>query len=460
MDVDLDLVRKYNVPGPRYTSYPTALQFRADVPADSLLRVMREDVAAGGGDVSLYVHIPFCRSLCWYCGCTNVPAADASGAAADRYLDALETEIALRKNALPRPLAVRQLHFGGGTPSALAPAQIDRLAAMLRGAFPFAEDAEISVELDPRTTTREVADAFFRLGCRRASLGVQDLDPKVQLAIHRVQPEPVVREAVALLRERGFRSVNFDLIYGLPRQTAASFERTLDGVLALSPDRLSVFSYAHVPWIKPQQKLLERENAFPSPDEKLGILKCAIERLTRSGYVYIGMDHFAKEGDELARALRERRLQRNFEGYSTHAGLPIVGLGMSSISQSARGFSQNEKTLEAYEAGLGAGTLPIVKGLILSEEDCRRREIIMRVMCDLELDFAAIGKKIGVADFAETYAAELEKLKPLAADGLVELRGNGLRVTQTGRLFIRNVAMAFDAYFSPAAAGTRHSKTV
>lgn len=460
MNVDLDLVRKYNVPGPRYTSYPTALQFRADVPAESLLRVMREDVAAGGNAVSLYVHIPFCRSLCWYCGCTNVPATDDGGAAADRYLDALEKEIALRKNALALPLVVRQLHFGGGTPSALVPAQIDRLAAMLRGAFAFADDAEISVELDPRTATREVIDAFYRLGCRRASLGVQDLNPKVQLAIHRVQPEPVVREAVALLRERGFCSVNFDLIYGLPHQTAASFSRTLDGVLALSPDRLSVFSYAHVPWIKPQQKILERENAFPSPDEKLGILKCAIERLTRSGYVYVGMDHFAKENDELAHALRERRLQRNFEGYSTHAGLPIVGLGMSSISQSARGFSQNEKTLEAYEASLGAGTLPIVKGLILSEEDCRRREIIMRVMCDLELDFETIGKKIGVGNFAETYAAELEKLKPLAVDGLVEFRGNGLRVTQTGRLFIRNIAMAFDAYFSPSAAGTRHSKTV
>lgn len=459
MNVDLDLVRKYNVPGPRYTSYPTALQFRGDVPADALLDVMRRDVAAGGNEVSLYVHIPFCRSLCWYCGCTNVPATGAESA--DRYLDALEREIALRAAAFPNGrLLARQLHFGGGTPSALSPEQIDRLAAALRGAFDFADDAEISVEIDPRTATREVIDAFFRLGCRRASLGVQDLDAKVQVAIHRVQPERVVREATERLRERGFSSVNFDLIYGLPFQTRERFARTLDGVLALSPDRLSVFSYAHVPWIKPQQKLLEKANAFPSPDEKLEILKSAIERLTRSGYVYIGMDHFAKEDDELAHALRERRLQRNFEGYSTHAGLPIVGLGMSSISQSARGFSQNEKTLDAYEARLAAGTPPVAKGLILSEEDCRRREIIMRVMCDLELDYAAIGEKIGCGNFAETYAAELAKLKPLADDGLVELRGDGLRVTRTGRLFIRNVAMAFDAYFSPTAAGTRHSRTV
>lgn len=457
MNVDFDLVKKYNVPGPRYTSYPTALQFRADIPADELLRVMREDVAAGGNAVSVYVHIPFCRALCWYCGCTNVPATGPE--AADRYLDALEKEIALRRKALGENLLLRQLHFGGGTPSALTPAQIDRLAAMLREAFSFAEDAEISVEIDPRTASPDVVDAFRRLGCSRASLGVQDLDEKVQLAIRRVQPEKTVRDAVALLRERGFRSVNFDLIYGLPHQTAESCSRTIDAVLALSPDRLSVFSYAHVPWIKPQQKLLEKTGAFPSPDEKLGLFKLFTERLTRAGYVCIGMDHFAKADDELARAQRERRLQRNFEGYSTHAGLPIVGLGMSSISQSARSFSQNEKTLETYEAVLAAGTLPVVKGLILSEEDCRRREIIMRVMCDLELDFDALGKKFGCA-FAEKYAPELEKLKPLAADGLVEFRGNGLRVTPTGRLFIRNIAMAFDAYFSPSAAGTRHSRTV
>ena len=458
MNVDFELVKKYNVPGPRYTSYPTALQFRDDVPAHSLLCAMREDITAGGNAVSLYVHIPFCRHLCWYCGCTNVPAGDAAGT--ERYINALEREIFLRKNELGSDLIVQQLHFGGGTPSALSPAQIDRISEMLHGAFHFAEDAEISVEMDPRTASREVIAAFRRLGCSRASLGVQDLNAEVQLAIHRVQPFPVVRETVEALREAGFSSVNFDLIYGLPHQTTESFSKTLDGVLSLSPDRLSVFSYAHVPWIKPQQKLLERENAFPSPDEKLAILKTAIEKLTRSGYVYIGMDHFAKEGDELATALRERRLQRNFEGYSTHAGLPIVGLGMSSISQSARSFSQNEKDLDGYVAALEAGTLPVVKGLILTEEDCRRREIIMRVMCDLELDFSAMGKKLGGIDFAEKYRDSLEKLRPLADDGLVEFCDSGLKVTQTGRLFIRNIAMAFDAYFSPSAAGTRHSKTV
>ena len=459
MKVDFDLVKKYNVPGPRYTSYPTALQFRDDVSASDLFRVMREDIAATGNAISLYIHIPFCKKLCWYCGCTTVPAGKDESAG-DRYLDLLKKEIALKKSALGLNLVVKQLHFGGGTPSALSPAQIDRLSSLLHDEFYFSDDAEISVEMDPRTATRDVVRAYRRLGCFRASLGVQDLDPKVQVAIHRVQPEKMVRETVALLREEGFSSVNFDLIYGLPFQTAESYARTLDGVLALSPDRLSVFSYAHVPWIKPQQKLLEKANAFPSPDEKLGILKSVIERLTHSGYVYIGMDHFAKEDDELAHALRERRLQRNFEGYSTHAGLPILGLGMSSISQSSRSFSQNEKTLDGYENLVASGTLPIVKGLILTEDDCRRREIIMRVMCDLQLDFSAMGEKLGGIDFAETYATELEKLRPLAEDGLVEFDGTGLRVTQTGRLFIRNIAMAFDAYFSPSSAGTRHSKTV
>jgi len=457
MDVNLDLVKKYNVPGPRYTSYPTALQFRTDVPVNTLREIERADIIASGNTVSVYVHIPFCHALCWYCGCTNIPAHGEKSA--DRYIDALEKEIAARRNELGFTPILQQLHFGGGTPNSLSPAQIDRIASALRAAFNFAPDAEISVELDPRVASVEIIDAFRRLGCSRASLGVQDLDEKVQRAIHRIQPEKLVRETVSRLRERGFSSVNFDLIYGLPFQTEESYARTLDGVLALSPDRLSVFSYAHVPWIKPQQKLLEKFGAFPSPDEKLAIFKSIIARLTRSGYAYIGMDHFAKETDELAHAQREHRLQRNFEGYSTHAGLPLLGFGMSSISQSARSFSQNEKTLEAYENAIFAGTTSVAKGLILSDEDCRRREIIMRVMCDLELDFLALSKKFSI-DFEKKYASELKKLEPLAADGLVEFLPNRLVVTRTGRLFIRNIAMAFDAYFSPDSAGTRHSKTV
>lgn len=459
LKVDLALVKKYNVPAPRYTSYPTALQFRDDVPAGELLRVMSEDIAGSGGLISLYIHIPFCKSLCWYCGCTTVPATGSD--TVDRYLDCLEKEIALWRARLGTgTLRVAQLHFGGGTPSALTPAQIDRIAGTLRANFEFTVDAEISVELDPRSLTQEIVAAFRRLGCTRASLGVQDLDARVQLAIHRVQPEPLVRQAVKWLREAGFVSVNFDLIYGLPYQSVASFEKTLEAVLALAPDRFAVFSYAHVPWLKPQQKLLENSGTLPSPDEKLALLKTIIERLTASGFVYIGLDHFARAGDELVQALNARRLQRNFQGYSTHAGLPIVALGMSSISQSARTFSQNEKTLDGYEARIATGTLASEKGLILSDEDLRRREIIMRIMCDLRLDFTKFSEKFGF-DFRARYAPEIEKLTPLADDGLIEFfaDNDGFSVTQIGRLFIRNIAVAFDAYFT---AGTlnRHSKTI
>ena len=461
LDVDLELVKKYNVPAPRYTSYPTALQFREDFSEEEITRTMREDVAAGGNAVSLYVHIPFCRTLCRYCGCTNVPATNAADA--DRYLDALEKEIAFRARALApagTPLRVEQLHFGGGTPSALTPAQIDRLSAMLRAAFAFAPDAEISVELDPRTATPEIVAAFRRLGCTRASLGVQDLDPRVQVAIRRVQPEPVVRAAMETLRAEGFTSVNCDLIYGLPFQTPESCEKTLDALLALAPDRFAVFSYAHVPWLKPQQKLLEAEGGLPSPNEKLALFKTVAERLTREGFVYIGLDHFAREDDELVRALRERRLQRNFQGYSTHAGLPIVALGMSAISQSARTFLQNDKTLDGYEARIAAGTSAHVKGLLVSEEDLRRRAIITSVMCDLELDYAKLSRRLSL-DFEKTYAAELAALAPLASDGLVAFRadGSGLDVTRVGRMFVRNIALPFDAYFR-AGAPNRHSKTV
>lgn len=461
LEVNLDLVKKYNVPAPRYTSYPTALQFRDAVADNAVFEVMRKDIADGGNVISVYIHIPFCKSLCWYCGCTTVPARD--DATAERYLDFIEKEIELWKKQLApdgQTLSVAQLHFGGGTPSALTPAQIDRIAAMLRANFAFTPDAEISVELDPRSLTREIVEAFRRLGCSRASLGVQDLNPKVQVAIHRVQPKPLIEQAVRWLRESGFSSVNFDLIYGLPFQSTERYEATLDELLALQPDRFAVFSYAHVPWLKPQQKLLEQSGGLPSPDEKIALLKTIIEKLTRSGFVYIGLDHFAREDDELVRALRERRLQRNFQGYSTHAGLPIVALGMSSISQSARSFSQNEKTLDAYEARVAEGSLPQIKSLILTEEDLRRREIITGIMCNLELDYTRLSKRFGF-DFKTRYAEEIAKLDALAADGLIAFRedGNGFSVTHVGRMFIRNIALPFDAYFQ-SGTQNRHSKAV
>lgn len=461
LTVDLNLVRKYNVPAPRYTSYPTALQFQENPDEAAIFRLMREDISRGKNRISVYVHIPFCKSLCWYCGCTNVPAAGER--ATERYIDCLEKEIILWKNRLSpdgKRLLVAQLHFGGGTPSTLTPKQIDRVSKIFRREFDFANDAEISVELDPRTLTREIVVAFQRLGCSRASLGVQDLDPKVQIAIHRVQPESLIRQSVEWLREAGFISINFDLIYGLPFQSVASYEKTLNALLALNPNRFAVFSYAHVPWIKPQQKLLEQSGGLPNPDEKLSLLKFIIERLTRNGFYYIGLDHFAREDDELVLALRERRLQRNFQGYSPHAGLPIIGLGMSSISQSERTFSQNAKTLDCYEAKINCGNHPQTKGLILTEEDLYRREIITQIMCNLELNFSMLSEKFGF-DVKACYANEITNLMPLADDGLVEFSpdGNTFRVTQSGRLFIRNIALPFDAYFQ-AGTPNRHSKTV
>lgn len=461
LTVDLELVKKYNVPAPRYTSYPTALQFQENPDEAAIFRLMREDISHGKNRISVYIHIPFCKSLCWYCGCTNVPATDTL--AADLYTDCIEKEITLWKNRLApagERFSVAQLHFGGGTPSALTPMQIDRVSEILHREFDFAEDAEISVELDPRTLTREIVAAFRRLGCSRASLGVQDLDAKVQIAIHRIQPESLIRQSVAWLREAGFVSVNFDLIYGLPFQSIESYEKTLDALLALNPDRFAVFSYAHVPWIKPQQKLLEQNGGLPSPDEKLSLLKFIIEKLTQNGFCYIGLDHFAREDDELVLALRERRLQRNFQGYSTHAGLPIIGLGMSSISQSERTFSQNDKTLAGYEAKINNGSHPQVRGLILTEDDLRRREIITQIMCNLALDFSILSKKFGF-DFKTHYSKEIANLLPLADDGLIEFTPdkNAFRVSQIGRLFIRNIALPFDAYFQ-SGTQNRHSKTV
>jgi oxygen-independent coproporphyrinogen-3 oxidase len=449
-----DLVKKYNIPGPRYTSYPTAVQFAADAPAGALFADARADFARAS-EISLYVHIPFCETLCWYCACNTITTSDHARAAA--YLDDLAREVALWQRHFTRKPRVSQLHFGGGTPTFLRPPEIERLGDTLRGAFDFAPDAEISVEIDPRRLTREHIAAFRRLGANRASLGVQDFDAGAQRAINRIQTPADTENAMRWARECGFESLNFDLIYGLPGQTEETFSRTLDEVLRLAPDRLAVFSYAHVPWLKPAQKIFERTGALPSPELKLALFEMVIRRLSDAGYTDVGMDHFARPDDELAVAWRKKKLQRNFQGYSTKAGLSLLGLGVSAISQTPGAFRQNEKTPDAYHARLDAGELPFMRGALLSDEDKRRREIIMRIMCDRELDYAALGEKLGL-DFPRAYAAELAKLAPLAADGLVALEPDALRILPAGRLFLRNVAMAFDAYLLPAA--THHSKTI
>ena len=450
LPVDLALVRKHNRPGPRYTSYPTALQFRED--ADPARLVAAAGAETGG--LSLYFHLPFCESLCWFCGCNKVITTDT--ARADLYLDALEREVALFPADEARGREVVQLHFGGGTPNFLSPKQIARLGKMLRRHFVFAADAEYSVELDPRPLTRDHVRAFRDLGMRRASFGIQDVNETVQKAVHRVQSEECNRNAFEWLRGEGFQSVNVDLIYGLPGQTPETYAETLERVLSYDPDRFAVFSYAHVPWMVPSQKILERAR-LPEAETKLALLKLVIETLTGAGYDFIGMDHFAKPGDELVKALATRTLQRNFQGYSTRGGTEIRGFGVSSISQTARTYRQNHKTLEKYYESLAAGRLPVERGIELTDEDLLRRHVIMRLMCDFALDFTSVGEQFGI-DFPAHFAGSLACLDEFVADGLVEIGPKGLRVTEAGRLFIRNIAMCFDAYAAPGEG--RHSKTI
>jgi oxygen-independent coproporphyrinogen-3 oxidase len=448
--VDLDLVRKHNRPGPRYTSYPTALQFREDADPSRLVAA----ASAERGGLSLYFHLPFCESLCWFCGCNKVITTDNSRA--EIYLDAIVREMDLFPPDAVSGREAVQLHFGGGTPNFLSPAQILRLGAELKKRFAFADDAECSVELDPRFLTRDHVRAFRDIGMTRASFGIQDVNPAVQRAVHREQSDECNIRAFEWLRGEGFESVNVDLIYGLPGQTPGSYEQTISRVLEYGPDRFAVFSYAHVPWMVPAQKLLERTQ-LPDPADKMAMLKLVVELLTAADYVFIGMDHFARPGDELVRALESGTLQRNFQGYSTRGGTEIRGFGVSSISQTARTYRQNRKSLEQYYADLAANRLPVERGIELTDDDVLRRHVIMRLMCDFRLDFAAVEREFPVR-FAEKFADGLGALSELAADGLVELSEEAIVVTGAGRLFIRNIAMCFDAH---AQAGEgRHSKTI
>jgi oxygen-independent coproporphyrinogen-3 oxidase len=455
LKVDLDLVQKYNVPGPRYTSYPPATKFTEELAWPDLEARIAENNRSKR-DLSLYFHIPFCETLCWFCGCTTVITANHSQG--QTYINYLEKEIAQMSAMLNPRRKVTQLHWGGGSPTFLAPDEIRRLGEIIHRHFTFSEDLEAGVEIDPRRLTREHVVALREAGFNRASLGVQDFDPEVQQAVHRIQPREMTAQVLGWVREAGFGSVNFDLIYGLPHQTAESFNRTLDIVLDLKPDRLAVFSYAHVPWVKPAQKILEQK-ILPLPEVKLQLLKTVIERLTENNrYIYIGMDHFARPGDELAVAQPRKQLQRNFQGYSTRAGADIYSFGMSAISQIPEAYWQNEKALPKYYSELDANKVPLARGYLVTEEDKIRRETIMRVMCDLSLDYADMSQRLGL-DFASHFERELESLSGFEADGLVRRSPTGFEVTDTGRLFIRNIAMCFDNTLAPASE-RKHSRTI
>lgn len=437
---DEALITKYNVKGPRYTSYPTALLLRSGFAHDKPLHALR----TSGPALSLYVHIPFCHELCYYCGCNKVIARDT--AKADRYLDALATEMALYQS-VTADKTVHQLHFGGGTPTFLTEAQLERVMAMLRASFYFLPDAELSIEIDPRSCSLEKLAQLRALGFSRVSFGVQDFDPLVQQTINRIQPLAMVQALVEQARALAFRSINLDLVYGLPHQQLSSFAETLNTVIGLDADRISLFSYAHLPERFAAQRKIP-EQALPDASAKLQLLGLAVQRLQAAGYHAIGMDHFAKANDPLTLAQQQQKLTRNFQGYSVDPCDGLLGLGVSAISQVSSLIWQHHKELKDYYRALEQQQLAIDKGLGLTEDDQIRAELIANVMCNFVLDTAEFSSRWQL-DFDQYFSDSLARLQPCLDDGLVQWHGCQLQVTERGRPWVRVIAAAFDAYLLP-----------
>ncbi|WLI90856.1 oxygen-independent coproporphyrinogen III oxidase [Massilia sp. R2A-15] len=456
---DAQLVRKLSGPGPRYTSYPTADRFRDSFGyRDYVETVAKLRTRGASRPLSLYIHIPFCDTVCYYCACNKIVTKNREKAAT--YLGYLKREIAMQAALLAGAGRVEQLHFGGGTPTYLSDAQMEDLMAHLRRKFDFAPDeaGEYSIEVDPRTVTRERVHSLRRQGFNRISLGVQDYDPDVQKAVNRVQPEAETQAIIDASREAGFRSVSIDLIYGLPKQTVMTMSQTLAKVVRANPDRVAIYNYAHLPHLfKAQRRINEAD--LPGPDARLDMLALCIRRLTEAGYVYIGMDHFARPEDDLAVAQRQGRLHRNFQGYSTHADADLVSCGVSAIGAVGMTYSQNVKTLDAYYDRIDNNELPIERGVELSMDDALRRTLIQMLMCHFELSVAAIEQSFPIV-FADYFAPELERLRALADDGLLTITPEYLSVTLKGRLLIRNVCMVFDRYLAEQQAAPRYSKTI
>jgi oxygen-independent coproporphyrinogen III oxidase len=435
-------LEKYNRPGPRYTSYPTAPVWKEDFGPDDL------DGYFGQADrqrtpLSLYMHLPFCESLCLFCACNVSIQKDKS--VAIPYLAALKHEIAHVALHVSRERPVIQFHWGGGTPTYLSPAQLEDLFAFTRERFSFAADAEIGLEVDPRVTSREHLETLRRLGFNRLSMGIQDFEPKVQEIIHRVQPYEMTRDLIAAARDLGFGSLNVDLIYGLPYQTAEGFRGAIEQVLTLKPDRVAMFSYAHVPWLKKQQGSFATH--LPEGREKFAIFRAGLESFLDAGYLYIGMDHFALPSDELAIAQQNRTLHRNFQGYTTKAGADLYGMGVSAISSIGRAFAQNSREIPTYQNAVKDRGLATMRGYRLSEDDVIRRTVIGRLLCHTMVSKREIEREFKI-DFDEYFASELERLAEPQHEGLVTLDAEEIRVTPLGRIFIRNVAMTFDRYLT------------
>ncbi len=454
---DQALIAKYDQSGPRYTSYPTAVEFHEGFQAADY-RAACGRSNASGRPLSLYFHIPFCDTLCFYCACNKIATKDRSQA--QPYLDRLYRELELQGALFDRSRRVEQLHWGGGTPTFISRDQMRELMDQTRRHFTLAEDdsGEFSIEIDPREADQDTVKLLRSLGFNRMSLGVQDFNPQVQRAVNRIQSEQETLTVLEAARSAGFRSISIDLIYGLPFQTVDSFLATLDRIIAVGPDRLSVFNYAHLPErFMPQRRINAAD--LPAPQVKLDILRTSIERLTDAGYLFIGMDHFARPDDELAQAQRDGTLYRNFQGYSTHADCDLIGLGVTSIGMVDNCYSQNQKTMETYQQALDRGQLPVLRGISLTRDDEIRRDLITRLICHFRLDYGTLERTWGI-DFAEYFAAELPRLDGLAADGLLSADAKGIQVLPKGRLLIRNICLLFDRHTASKQGQVHFSKVI
>ena len=454
--LDDTLIAKYDQSGPRYTSYPTAVQFHEGFSAGEYAAIAT-GTNASGRPLSLYFHIPFCDTICFYCACNKVATKDRSKG--DEYLQRLYREIALQGALFDRDRPVEQLHWGGGTPTFINHGEMRELMRVTGEHFHLLDndEGEYSIEIDPREATAETVAVLREIGFNRMSLGVQDFDPRVQKAVNRIQSEEETLAVLNAARTEGFRSISIDLIYGLPHQTRDSFSATLDRVIEVGPDRLSVFNYAHLPQIFKPQRRIEAEE-LPPAETKLEILHMTASKLADAGYVYIGMDHFARPDDELAVAQREGTLYRNFQGYSTHANCDLIGMGITSIGSVGNCYAQNIKGLDEYYECVDAGRLPVFRGVELSKDDELRRDVITRLICHFALDFSAVEKQWNI-DFNAYFETELNSLQNMVGDGLLVVSEQGIQVMPVGQMLIRNICMVFDAYLKDSK-GQRFSKVI
>ncbi len=452
MQINSKLIEKYNTSGPRYTSYPTALEFNQEFTSNGYLKALEE---LDDQTLSIYIHIPFCQNICYYCACNKVITKDTNKA--NEYIHYLLKEAELVAKAVPGK-KVGQIHFGGGTPTFLSNQQIQTILDSLAELFEINTSAEISIEIDPRTAKDSSLEFFKSIGINRLSIGVQDFNPKVQAAVNREHSFELVNNLFSQAKDNHYQSINMDLIYGLPHQSTESFAKTIEQVIQLTPDRVALYNYAHLPHrFKPQRRINAAD--LPSAEQKIAIFEATLNQLTEAGYVYIGMDHFALPNDPLNRAQQEGKLHRNFQGYTTHKDYQLIGFGVSSISKVGHCYSQNKTDLKSYYQSLDGSTLPVWRGCELNSDDELRREVIMNLICNFKLDISAIEKQFAI-NFTQYFAHELSQLESFIHDGLVNVNKEAIKVNQTGRYFIRNICMIFDHYLQELSQIQAYSKVI